>query len=69
MWRLAIWHIVWCLLQLDDLLVSEAGAVVNDLHRVGRLADRTRAFGGLGDLATVDIHAYSMLTNGALEKC
>jgi len=31
---LAIWDVVGCFLELNDLLVCEFAAVVNDLHRI-----------------------------------
>jgi hypothetical protein len=68
MWRLTIRHIVWCLLQLDYLFVGKARAVMDDLHRVGRLADRTWALGRFGDLATVNVDANCVLTYGAFEE-
>jgi hypothetical protein len=41
---------------------------VNDLHRVWGLAHSARAPGGLGNLATVDIHSNCVLANGAFEE-
>jgi hypothetical protein len=41
---------------------------MDDLHRVGRLADGAWAFSGLSNLATVNIDADCMLTHGALEE-
>jgi hypothetical protein len=60
-WCLTVWNIVGCLLELDDLLVSKAGAVVDNLHRVGRLANSTRALCRFGDLATVNVDPDGMV--------
>jgi hypothetical protein len=68
MWRLTIRHVIWGFLQLDDLLVGEAGTVMDDLHRIGRIADGTRALGGLGDLATVNVHPDTMIAHRAAEE-
>jgi hypothetical protein len=41
---------------------------VNNLHGVRRVADGTWAFGGLGDLATVNVDLDGMITNRASEE-
>jgi hypothetical protein len=56
------------LLKLNDLFVHEAGTVVYNLHRVLRLADRTRAFGRFGDLPAVNIHLNRMIADLASEE-
>ncbi len=65
---LTSWNRVGGFLELDDLLVHEAGAVVYNLHRVLRLADVSRAFGRLGDLATINVNLHSMITNLTSEE-
>jgi hypothetical protein len=55
-------------LQLDDLLVHEARPVMNNLHRIRRVANWTRAFCRLGDLATVDIDFDGMIADLASEE-
>ena len=41
---------------------------MDDLHGVGRLADRTRAFRRLGDLATINIDLDGMITDLTSEE-
>lgn len=53
--RLAVWNIIGCFLELDDLLVREPRSVVHDLHRVCRLARFSRALSWLCDFAAVDL--------------
>jgi hypothetical protein len=55
-------------LQLNDLLVHETRPVVDDLHRVRRVANWTRAFCWLGNLATVNIDFDGMIADLASEE-
>ena len=66
--RLAGRHRVWCLLELDDLLVGEAAPVVDNLHGVFGPAPGSGAFGGLTNLAAVQGHRDRMATDVALEE-
>ena len=42
-WKFADWHIVWCLLELDDLLVDELTLLVYDKVRVQGTLSRSLA--------------------------
>lgn len=66
--RLTVWDHVRRFLKLDDLFICKARSIVHDLHRIGRLANGTRASGGLSDLATVNVHFDGMIANGAAEE-
>ena len=68
MWCLAIRNVVRCFLQLNDLFVCKTATIMNNLHRVHRLAGDTRTFGRFGDLASVNINLYAMIAYRAPEE-
>ena len=66
---LAVGDIVRRFLQLDDLLVREAAAVMDELHGVLRLARVTKTGGGLGNSATVNLDGNSVAADATAEEC
>ena len=68
MWCLTGRDGIGCFLELDDLLIHETGAVVDNLHGIRRVADRSRAFCRLGDLATVNVDLNCMIADLASEE-
>jgi hypothetical protein len=50
------------------LLVHDTGTVVDNLHGVGRLADGTRTFGRLGNLAAVNVDLNCMIADLTSEE-
>mmetsp|Transcript_11512 Transcript_11512/g.37643 ORF Transcript_11512/g.37643 Transcript_11512/m.37643 type:complete len:644 (+) Transcript_11512:854-2785(+) len=65
--RLALRHVLWRLLQPDDLLVDVEGAVVHHAHRALGLARLVVADVGLDDAVMLDLHVLRGAADAALE--
>lgn len=66
--RLTIRNAVGRLLELDNLLVGEIAAIVNNLHGVGGSADWSWALGGFLDFAPIEAYRDGVVADSALEK-